>query len=150
MSSRNQSRPTRLYWERMSANKVSHMLRAMATECLLKALWLEYGEKLAENGRYVGAMKKNEHQLHELAKAVATKGSIVFTKREIELLEQASYWIVSGRYPIQKESSYLVPIKRADGSVAPKQFWKGDPEQELKELIAKLQAAVGITMQFES
>jgi len=140
---------TRLRRERMSVVKVSHMLRAMATECLLKALWLKYGGMLAKDGRYVGVSKK-EHRLHELAKAVSQKGHNVFTKRELELLEQASYWITSGRYPIQREYSYLVPFSRPDGTRAARQFWRGDPLEELKVLTAKLQTALGIEMKFAS
>ena len=136
----------------MSVDKVSHMLRAMATECLLKALWLKHGGKLAENGRYVGVMKKNEHRLHDLVEAVSQKGQINFTKRELDLLEQASYWILTGRYPIQKDYFSLALSKRPDGTVAPKQYWRGDapPLKELGVLIAKLQTALGFEMRFES
>ena len=141
---------TRRRFERMSVDKVSHMLRAMATECLLKALWLKEGGMLAKDGRYVGVLKKNEHRLHELAKAVSRKGQIIFTKRELELLEQVSYWITSGRYPIQREFSHLVPFSRPDGTLAPHQFWRGDPLEELRVLIAKLQTALGIEMKFQS
>src|SRR5438876_7342628 len=140
---------TQLRYERMSVVKVSHMLRAMATECLLKALWLKHGGMLAEDGRYVGVSKK-EHRLHELAKTVSQKGHIVFTKRELELLEQASCWITSGRYPIETVYSFLVPYRRLDGTLAPRQFWRGDPLEELKVLTAKLQTALGIEIKFES
>lgn len=128
------------------------MLRAMATECLLKALWLKHGGKLAKNGKYLGVLKKNEHDLHKLAKAVSekSKSEIVFTKRELDLLEQASYWIFSGRYPIQKAYSYLVPFSRPDETLAPHQFWRGDPVEELGVLTAKLQTAWGIDMKFQS
>jgi hypothetical protein len=141
---------TRLRVERMSVDSISHMLRAMATECLLKALWLKHGGTLAKDGRYDGVLRKKEHRLHELAKAVSEKSHIVFTKRELDLLEQVSYWIISGRYPIQREYSYLVPFSRPDGTLAPHQFWRGDPAEELRRLIAKLQTALGIEMKFES
>ncbi len=141
---------TRRRAERMEADKVSHMLRAMATECLLKALWLKHGGILAKDGRYVGVLKKKEHRLDELAKAVSRKSQVIFTGRELELLEQASYWITSGRYPIQREYSYLVPLSKRDGTVAPRQFWRGDPVEELQALIAKLQKALGIEITFES
>jgi hypothetical protein len=145
-----EAKMTRRRFERMSVVKVSHMLRAMATECLLKALWLKNGGMLTKDGRYVGMLKKNEHRLHELAKAVSRKGQIVFTKRELELLEQVSYWITSGRYPIQREFSYLVPFSRPDGTLAAHQFWRGDSLEELRMLIAKLQTALGIEMKFQS
>jgi len=141
---------TRRRAERMEVDKVSHMLRAMATECLLKALWLKHGGILARDGQYVGVLKKKEHRLHELAKAVSLKSQIIFNRRELELLEQASYWITSGRYPIQREYSYLVPFPRPDGTVVPHQFWRGDPVEELRVLIVKLQKALGIEIKFES
>lgn len=140
---------TRLWYERMSVVGVSAMLRAMAVECLLKALWPKYGGKLADSGRYIGAMKKNEHHLHKLAKVVSQEGHIDFTEQELGLLEQASYWIVSGRYPIQKEYSYLVPFDRPDGTLAPKQFWKGDPIKELRALTEKLLATLDIKIKFQ-
>ncbi|MBI5673767.1 MAG: hypothetical protein HZC50_11135 [Nitrospirae bacterium] len=95
----------RSLFERMSVVGVSAMLRAMATECLLKALWVKYGGTLVKDGKYLGVLenKSREHQLNELAKAVSTKGDIQFTDRELKLLEYVSYWIMSGRYPIQKQ-----------------------------------------------
>lgn len=137
---------TKRQQERLGVSKVIAMLRAMATECLLKALWLKYGEKLAANGKYSGVLKKNEHDLHVLAKAVSekSKGEIDFPKRELDLLEQASYWISSGRYPIQKKYSHLVPFSRPDGTLVGRQFWQGgDPVEELGSLIVKLQTALG-------
>ena len=44
---------TQLQHERMSVFKIIAMLRAMATECLLKALWLKHGGKLAKDGKYI-------------------------------------------------------------------------------------------------
>jgi len=140
---------SRFQFERLQVIKVGFMLRAMATECLLKALWLKNGEKLTKDGRYVGTMRKSEHQLHELAKAVARKGQITFADRELQLLEQASYWIITGRYPIQRDFSSLVPYRRGDGSLAAKQSWSGDLVSELTALISKLQRALGIEMRFE-
>ena len=115
------------------------MLRAMATECLLKALWIKHGGRLAEDGRYIGVLKKKEHRLRELGKAVSQKSNIAFTKRELDLLERASDWIISGRYPIQ--TKYSLP---------PRQPWRGDPIEDLKVLTAKLQTALDIEMKFQS
>lgn len=121
--------------------KIQAMLRAMAIECLLKALLLKFGDKLANNGRYQSPLKK-EHQLHKLAEIISKKGLITFTNRELLLLEQASYWITSGRYPIQIKFNYLVPYKRTDGTLACKQFFPGNPFREIKRLTKKLQSAL--------
>lgn len=139
LSDRHHELETTRLFERMSVERVGAMLLAMATECFLKALWLKHGGTLAVDGRYVGVLKKKEHHLHELAKAVSQKSHIVFTKRELDLLERASYWIISGRYPIQRK--YSLP---------PHQVWRGDPVEELKVLTAKLQTAFGIEMKLES
>jgi hypothetical protein len=144
-----EAKMTQHRFERMSVVKVSHMLRAMATECLLKALWLKNGGMLAKDGRYVGMLKKKEHRLQELAKAVSRRGQIIFTLRELELLEQVSYWITSSRYPIQREFTYLLPFSRSDGTLAPHQFWRGYPLEELKMLIEKLQRELGIEMKLQ-
>lgn len=143
----------RSLFERMSVVGVSAMLRAMATECLLKALWVKYGGTLVKDGKYLGVLenKSREHQLNELAKAVSTKGDIQFTDRELKLLEYVSYWIMSGRYPIQKQYKYLVPFKKPGGSVGSSMSWTdGDPFEELRALIIKIQAALGMELKFES
>lgn len=45
--------------------------------------------------------------------------------------------------PIQKTHQYLVPFKRPEGTVAPRQFWRGDPGEEIKIVIAKLAVQSG-------
>jgi hypothetical protein len=129
---------TELQRERMSVFKIIGMLRATATECLLKALWLKHGGKLAQDGKYLGVVKKNEHRLHELAKAVSEKSKslVVFTARDLDLLERASYWNVSGRYPIPKFSSATMKQHQQEP-------WRGDPVEELKTVIGKLETALG-------
>src|SRR5258706_4056497 len=42
------------------------MLRGMAVECLLKAVWLTRGGTLAADGRYMGGENVNGHDLHHL------------------------------------------------------------------------------------
>ncbi len=137
-------RTPKKFTERLGAASVGSMLLAMATECLLKALWLTHGGKLASDGRYVGVLKKNEHALDQLAIAVAKRGNISFNARELDLPKLASFWISSGRYPIQKSHRSLVPFSREDGTIAPVQFWRGDARDELNELIEKLKIATEI------
>jgi hypothetical protein len=64
---------TELQRERMSVFKIIGMLRATATECLLKALWLKHGGKLAQDGKYLGVVKKNEHVCTNLLKRFPRK-----------------------------------------------------------------------------
>ena len=116
------------------------MLRAMATECLLKALWIKHGGRLAEDGRYIGVLKKKEHRLRELGKAVSQKSNIAFTKRELDLLERAS------------GLDYIGPLSyfRRSTRCPPRQPWRGDRMEYLKVLTAKLQTALDIEMKFQS
>ena len=139
----------KLNWQwhrRRGADRVSHMLRAMAVEDLLKAMWLYHGGKLISDGKYSGILRGSEHRLHILAKAISEKSGFAFTEREMNLLELASFWIFSGRYPVQKDYQYLVPYERPDGTTAPKQFWKGPvpSEQELKVLAERIRASLDL------
>ena len=143
----------RSLFERMSIVAVSAMSRAMATECLLKALWVKYGGTLVKDRKYLGVLenKNREHQLKELAKAVSKKGDIQFTDRELKLLELASYWIMSACYPIQKQYKYSVPFKKPDGTIGSRMSWvDGDPIEELKVLIIKIQTVLGTERKFQS
>ena len=49
-----------LYWEKRSVFVVEAMLLAMATECLLKALWLKYDGRLAKDGSYTGVLTSSD------------------------------------------------------------------------------------------
>jgi hypothetical protein len=46
------------------------MLRGMAIECLLKALWITQGHKLVEDNKYIGVPGAADHDLVQLAKAL--------------------------------------------------------------------------------
>ena len=81
LSDRDRDLKTTRLFERISVHKVNAMLLAMATECLLKTLWLKHGGRLAE---------RKQHNLRELAEAVHRKSHINFTKREKDLLGRES------------------------------------------------------------
>jgi hypothetical protein len=127
---------TRHQYERLNVQGVSPMLRAMAMECLLKALWLQHCGPLAKDGKYSGP---THHRLNELAKTISEKSNLQFSDRELELLKIVSRWIFSGRYPIPGKADAL----------AARQVWRGDPFKELGALRKKLEAAIGIEMRFE-
>jgi hypothetical protein len=94
------------------------MLWAMASECLLKALWLKSGEKLVIDGRYRKIPDTNDHQLDTLAEALSKKGIFVFTDEEKDALYRLSPFITLGRYPISKE--FIIRNRNA-----PKRMEKG-------------------------
>ncbi|MEK7764449.1 MAG: hypothetical protein AAB433_22990 [Nitrospirota bacterium] len=132
---------TRSDYEKQSVGRVHAMLLAMATECLLKALWLKYGGTLAKGGKYYPIPKTTGHRLDQLANAVSQKGAIRFTPQELEHLRRASLWIESGRYPIPKNSQ--------DNPTRHKAFI-GDPFVKLRTLMQKLEKELGCKMNFES
>jgi len=74
------------------------MLRAMAVECLLKALALDNGSLLARDGQYQKLPRVREHDLLRLARAVR----IDLSHAEEGLLRLLSRHITAGRYPIQR------------------------------------------------
>ena len=132
---------TRSDYEKQSVKRVHAMLLGMATECLLKALWLKHGGILAEGGKYRSIPTAKNHRLDQLAVAVSLKGGIKFTQQELELLERASFWISSGRYPI--------PMKSRDNLALQKPLI-GNPFEGLRSLMQKLEKELGCTMNFES
>lgn len=132
---------TRSDYEKQSVGRVHAMLLGMATECLLKALWLKYGGILAKGGTYRPIPKAPNHRLDLLAIAVSGKGDIKFTQQELELLERASFWISSGRYPIPTKSR---------NNLARQKPIIGDPVAGLRTLMQKLERELGCTMNFES
>ncbi|HUU88788.1 MAG TPA: hypothetical protein VMX17_13685 [Candidatus Glassbacteria bacterium] len=77
------------------------MLYSMATECLLKALWLKTGNKLAENGKYVSIKGTKPHDLMSIAKEISKTKIIKFTKNDYNLLRELTHNVTKGRYPIE-------------------------------------------------
>lgn len=131
---------TRSDYEQQSVTRVHAMLLAMATECLLKALWLKYGGTLAKGGRYICVPRAKDHSMDQLAAAVSLKGDIKFTPQELELLERTSFWITSGRYPI--------PRKSRDNLVCQEPLI-GDPFARLRSLIQKLERELSCKTNFD-
>jgi len=72
------------------------MLKAYSLECIFKAIWLNKGNKLVENGKLIAQFKT--HDLSELSRTV---GICDLNENEKDLLKYFSqYSIVYGRYPI--------------------------------------------------
>lgn len=89
-------------FDEIRVSDVTLMLRAMAVECLLKALWLKGGGRLAENGRYRPVPWARDHDLVSLSNAVLGKVGMEISEQEQRFLERLSRNITAGRYPIQK------------------------------------------------
>jgi hypothetical protein len=69
----------------------------LASECLIKAVWLKQGHQLARDGKYVPMIAKEGHRLEKLCRIAG----IALHRREEETLERLSDIAGSiGRYPI--------------------------------------------------
>jgi len=80
------------------------MLKGMAIECHLKALWVKRGHKLVQDGKYVPVPGAGDHDLVQLA------GVLQLTLSDVEkdLLRRLSHFIeYGGRYPVPKNAEKL-------------------------------------------
>jgi hypothetical protein len=79
-----------------NASGVNIMLKAFSLECIFKAIWLNKGNKLIDDGKLIAQFKT--HDLSELSRIVGVCGLNVDEKRLLKYFSQFS--IVYGRYPI--------------------------------------------------
>lgn len=89
-------------WHWFSIHDVGRMLRGMALECLLKAIWLVSGEVLVKNNQFVGIPRTSSHDLYGMLSVVCSRKKLSLTEDEKKLLARLSYAITSARYPIPK------------------------------------------------
>ena len=107
---------------------VELMLRGMAVECLLKALWLKQGNLLVKAGKFEPVSGAGGHDLPQLAHAV----SLCPTELEIDLLKRLSHFIeYGGRYPIPKASDKLRLTKNPRGGRAVATTWLTPSDNQL-------------------
>jgi hypothetical protein len=81
---------------------VALMLRGMALECLLKALYLKHCGRLAANGRYSGILKGNDHNLPAIAQKIDKAAPLNLSSKQRHFLERLARNITRGRYPVDK------------------------------------------------
>jgi len=89
-------------WHWFCIHDVGRMLRGMALECLLKAIWLVSGEVLVKNNKFVGIPGTNNHDLYGMLNVVCSRRKLSLNEDEKKLLARLSYAITSARYPISK------------------------------------------------
>jgi hypothetical protein len=87
-----------------SVHNVGRMLRGMALECLLKAMWLTRGEVLVKDGRFIGIPGAKGHDLYAMYVSACFGHRSALSQEEKKLLARLSFAIVSARYPISKSS----------------------------------------------
>ncbi len=90
------------FWEFFKLHTVGMMLKGMAIECLLKAVWTACVSSLVTQGRFRSIPGTKDHDLLSLLKAIEEHVHIGLSKEELELLPVLSSAITSGRYPVRK------------------------------------------------
>ena len=112
------------------------MLKGMAMECLLKALWVKQGNLFVQAGDFEPVFGAGAHDLRQLAQAV----SISTTPHESDLLGRLSHFIeYGGRYPIPKKSMKLGFISSPSGGKASPMTWTTPTDNVLFEgLVSKI------------
>jgi len=110
---------------------VIQMLRAMALECLLKALWLKGRGILADGGKYKKIPGTNDHNLISLSKKVPEKFNLNITSDEEYLLKRLSLSITGGRYPIQKKWEITKIQALHGGGKGPPTYWQIPKDEDL-------------------
>lgn len=96
------------------------MLKGMALECLLKALWVKQGNRFVQAGAFAPVSGAGAHDLRQLAQAVPLSS----TPHESDLLGRLSHFIeYGGRYPIPKKSLKLGLITSPGGGKASPMTW---------------------------
>lgn len=123
--------------EWMEVHGVSRMLRGMALECLLKALWLKHGGRLSDKGEYRSIPGTKDHDLCSLENKIAEKVDTGLNTEEKRLLARLSFFIVAGRYPIPKSISAYPSSPCSDEAIRWCR-WIPEDDRTLNELIKKL------------
>jgi hypothetical protein len=106
---------------------VELMLDAFGIECLIKAVWLKQGHRLARDGNYIPMIRKEGHRLEKLCRVAG----IALNQREEETLTRLSDIAGSiGRYPIPSRVSQRAVALR----------WSNPDDYEIIEnIIARLE-----------
>jgi hypothetical protein len=91
---------------------VRAMLLGYAIECAMKCYWIKQGNKIVENGKFVGVRGAGaDHNLVQLGTIVGYKP----TQRDSDVLARLSKFIrFAGRYPIAKHPDDMAP-REIDG-----------------------------------
>jgi len=117
------------------------MLTGFAAECLLKAVWIKRGNKLAVGGKYVGVKGAADHALLQLADAVG----LDLDRNARDVLKRLSIIMTSGgRYPIPRDWSARKIQKFRGGGKGIPEFWQYPRDDQLLEKVfAVIQKELG-------
>lgn len=91
-----------VFWEFFKLHTVAMMLKGMAIECLLKAIWIAHVSPLMIDGKFRSIPGTKDHDLLSLITSLEVHVHIGLSREEAELLPVLSNAITSGRYPVQR------------------------------------------------
>ena len=119
---------------------VVKMLRAMALECYLKALWVKSGGTLATDGKYITIPGTSNHDLLTLIDSLSDKVDLAISIEDLHLLKRLSLSISGGRYPIQRTWKSGKMQKLPNGGEGPLSCWTFPADEDLfASLVARIQ-----------
>jgi ribosomal protein S10 len=111
---------------------VELMLDGMAIECLLKALWVKRGHKLAKDGAYVRVPQAGPHDLVQLAGVL----QLPLSHLEKDVLRRLSHFIeYRGRYPVPKDAEKLQLTRTPRGGRSSATHWNTPSDQRLFDAV---------------
>ena len=115
---------------------VELMLRGMALECLMKAVWLKRGGRFVEGDGFRDFAGGRKHDLIEMANALRLK----LLPREEDVLDRLTAFVrFAGRYPvpIRASESSLRPIRDSGGMAAPT-VWPSHDDANFGDILANV------------
>ncbi len=129
-------------WDYIKIHMVVKMLRGMAIECLLKAIWLKGGGTLVHKGVYRTIPGTKDHDLYSLATKVSESTELGLAVEEMKILSRLSFAITSGRYPIQKSLTGRKPSTPKMNEMIKWHKWEIPKDDELFEsIVGKLMSS---------
>lgn len=128
-------------WEEIDLFSIVQMLKAMALESYLKAIWLKVGEKLFHNQKYIGLPKIKDHDLPAIMGALAKDHKVSFSAKELNIAKRLTVCIFSGRYPLSKKKRPAVrnPFPH-DGMLPPGMWVIGSDDDIFEALVRRLES----------
>jgi len=129
-------------WDFIKIHSVVKMLRGMAIECLLKAIWLKTGGTLTNNkGKYRTIPGTKDHDLYSLATKVSENTELGLTTEEMKILSRLSFAITSGRYPIQKSLTARPSTPNTDEIIKWNKWEIPKDDEQFESIVDKLMSA---------
>lgn len=125
---------------------IGRMIRGMALECFLKAIWLFRGNLLVIDGKFVNIPQTKNHDLYGMYLACFPENTSLLSQEEKELLSRFSFSISSARYPISKSPKGDYP--KAPTAVH-KMYWNRVSEDDEKSYWTILEKILQVLKKYE-